>query len=61
MSPFRKEIDDIRGAILFLEHKNGLVNLIEINKGFARGGHYPKNDHKSLYFMWRSCSFSKRY
>lgn len=50
MPLFRKEIDDVRGTILFSEHKNGFVNLIEINKGFARGGHYHANDQNHFIF-----------
>jgi len=39
---FEKEIDDIRGKILFLSYHNKKINLIEIKKNFARGGHFHK-------------------
>lgn len=31
---------DVRGKILFLSYSNLKFNLVEIKKGFARGGHY---------------------
>ncbi|MDE1829666.1 MAG: hypothetical protein KGI25_05025, partial [Thaumarchaeota archaeon] len=42
-----KEVEDIRGKILFLSHGDKKINLVEIKKGFARGGHYHKiaQDH----------------
>ena len=39
---FEKEIEDIRGKILFLSYNNKKINLIEIKKDFARGGHFHK-------------------
>ena len=38
---FKKLAEDVRGKILFLEY-NGKksLNIAEIKKGFARGGHY---------------------
>jgi len=39
---FEKEIEDSRGKILFLSYGNKKINLIEIRKGFARGGHFHK-------------------
>lgn len=35
-----KEVEDARGKIFFLSHGDEKVNLVEIKKGFARGGHY---------------------
>ena len=37
---FEKEVEDIRGKILFLSYGKKQINLVEIRKGFARGGHY---------------------
>lgn len=44
---FDKEIDDVRGKIIFYSYNNMKINLIETKKGFARGGHYHKyeQDH----------------
>ena len=39
---YEKEIEDNRGKILFLSYRNKKINLIEIRKGFARGGHFHK-------------------
>ena len=38
---FKKLVEDVRGKILFLSY-NGekSLNIAEIKKGFARGGHY---------------------
>ena len=41
---FQKQVEDIRGKILFCKHDHLSVNLAEIKKGFARGGHYHKYD-----------------
>ncbi len=41
---FEKEIEDKRGKILFLKYDNKNINLIEIKKGFARGGHFHQTD-----------------
>ena len=35
-----KEIEDVRGKILFFKHGKLSINLVEIKKGYARGGHY---------------------
>lgn len=35
---------DKRGKIFFCTHNNSKVNLFEIKKGFARGGHYHDYD-----------------
>ena len=41
---FTKEFEDKRGKILFLKYGNKSVNLIEIKKGFARGGHFHQTN-----------------
>jgi dTDP-4-dehydrorhamnose 3,5-epimerase-like enzyme len=41
---FEKEIDDVRGKIIFYSYNNMKINLIETKNGFARGGHYHKYD-----------------
>ena len=41
---FEKQVEDVRGKILFCKHDDLSVNLAEIKKGFARGGHYHKYD-----------------
>ena len=43
---FDKEIKDIRGKIIFLKNDNISVNLAEIKKGYARGGHYHPYDQE---------------
>jgi dTDP-4-dehydrorhamnose 3,5-epimerase-like enzyme len=40
----QKEVSDVRGKIMFLTFKNKKINIVEIRKGFARGGHYHKFD-----------------
>lgn len=35
-----KQIEDIRGKIMIYTYGKNHVNLVEIKKGFARGGHY---------------------
>jgi hypothetical protein len=37
---FKKYVEDKRGKILFLKYNDKNINLIEIKKGFARGGHF---------------------
>lgn len=39
---FVKEVEDQRGKVLFLSHGKERVNFVEIQRGFARGGHYHK-------------------
>lgn len=36
----KNEGGDKRGKILFFTHNNTKINLFEIKRGFARGGHY---------------------
>ena len=42
-----KEIEDVRGKIIFYTHNKMKINLVETRKGFARGGHYHsyEQDH----------------
>ena len=44
---FEKEVEDVRGKIIFYSHDKLKINLIETKKGFARGGHFHKyeQDH----------------
>lgn len=37
---FKKEIEDKRGKILVISYDDKQINIMEIKKGFARGGHY---------------------
>jgi dTDP-4-dehydrorhamnose 3,5-epimerase-like enzyme len=37
---FEKEASDARGKILFLSYGDKKINIVEIKKGFSRGGHY---------------------
>ena len=41
---FEKQIEDKRGKILFLKLGRKNINLIEIKKDFARGGHFHKTN-----------------
>lgn len=41
---FIKEGGDIRGKIIFFTYGKTKINLFEIKKGFARGGHYHNYD-----------------
>jgi len=44
-----KEVEDIRGKIFFFSQNKKWINLVEIKKGFSRGGHYHQFD--SLHFI----------
>lgn len=44
-----KEIEDVRGKILFCKHKKSRINLVEIKKGYARGGHY--HNYEQMHFI----------
>ena len=46
---FEKEVEDVRGKIFFFSHKDKQVNLLEMKKGFSRGGHYHEFD--SIHIM----------
>ncbi|MFN3655558.1 MAG: hypothetical protein ACK4TO_09615 [Candidatus Nitrosotenuis sp.] len=37
---FEKQATDARGTIVFLSYGDKKINIVEIKKGFARGGHY---------------------
>ena len=41
-----KEVEDKRGKILFLSFENKQINILELKKGFSRGGHYHKSPTK---------------
>lgn len=41
---YEKEATDVRGKILFLSYGQKKINLVEIKKGFSRGGHYHDFD-----------------
>ncbi|WP_100182200.1 hypothetical protein [Candidatus Nitrosotenuis aquarius] len=37
---YEKQVTDARGTIIFLKYGDRSINLVQIKKGFARGGHY---------------------
>jgi len=37
---YLKTISDERGSIIFMKNGSKLINLVEIKKGFSRGGHF---------------------
>ncbi len=39
-----KQVEEVRGKILFLSYGTRKFHIVEIKKGFARGGHYHKFD-----------------
>ena len=41
---FEKQIEDKRGKIIFLKFGRKNINLIQIKKDFARGGHFHQTD-----------------
>lgn len=41
---FDKQVTDARGTILFLKYGQKSINIVQIKKGFARGGHYHTFD-----------------
>ena len=43
---FEKQVSDVRGAILFLKYGSKSINIVEIKKGFSRGGHYHSFETK---------------
>ena len=45
-----KEVEDVRGKILFFSYGNKKINVVEIKKNFARGGHYHsyESDHNLI-------------
>ena len=46
---YEKEASDARGTILFLSYGDRSVNLVEIKKGFSRGGHY--HEFETVHFI----------
>lgn len=36
----KQEVEDKRGKILMVTYNDKQINIVEIRKGFARGGHY---------------------
>ena len=43
-----KQVEDLRGKMFFFSHGNKYVNLIEMKKGLARGGHYHNYDQDHI-------------
>lgn len=41
-----KEVEDKRGKIIFLSFEGKQINVLELKKGFSRGGHYHKSSTK---------------
>lgn len=39
-----KEVEDERGKIIFCINNDSFIRIVEIKKGYARGGHYHKYD-----------------
>lgn len=39
---FEKEVEDVRGKIIFFTYGDKRISIVEIKKGYARGGHYHK-------------------
>ena len=37
---YENQASDARGTIIFLSYGNKKLNIVEIKKGFSRGGHY---------------------
>lgn len=44
-----KQVQDIRGTILFLSYGDKNINVVETKQGFARGGHY--HDYESYHSL----------
>jgi len=44
-----EQLEDLRGKIYFCKFGEKNVNLIEIKKGFARGGHYHKFNSEHIF------------
>ncbi len=45
---FEKEINDVRGKIIFYSQGRMKIHIIETKKGFARGGHHHKYEQDHL-------------
>lgn len=39
---YLKTVSDERGSIVFMKNGSKLINLVEIKKGFSRGGHFHR-------------------
>ena len=50
---FEKEVEDKRGKIFFLLHNKTRVNIVEIRKGYSRGGHYHNYPTTHLLLLGR--------
>jgi len=37
---YLQTVSDDRGSIIFMKHGSKLLNIVEIKKGFSRGGHF---------------------
>ncbi|MGB9002907.1 MAG: hypothetical protein WCC52_03780 [Nitrosotalea sp.] len=48
-----KEVEDARGRIIFLSYDDKQVNMVEMRKGFSRGGHYHKAPTKHIVIIGR--------
>lgn len=46
---FEKQLSDIRGTIAFLSYGDKKINLVEIKKGYSRGGHY--HDFETRHYL----------
>ncbi|MFZ1077864.1 MAG: hypothetical protein WAN47_10595 [Nitrosotalea sp.] len=46
-----KEVEDVRGKIFFLSSNNKKVHLLELRKGYSRGGHYHKIPTKHIVIL----------
>jgi dTDP-4-dehydrorhamnose 3,5-epimerase-like enzyme len=46
---FEKAAGDARGKILFLNYGDKKINIVEIKRGFSRGGHY--HTFKTRHFL----------
>lgn len=48
-----KQSEDIRGKIMWLSYKGRQINIVEIKKGYARGGHYHEYDSENTIILGR--------
>lgn len=48
---FEKAVDDNRGKIVFLSYGDKKLNIVEIKKGFSRGGHYHAFETKHFLIL----------
>lgn len=48
-----KQFEDMRGKMFFFSHGDTYLNMIEIKKGFARGGHYHRYDQDHIMISGR--------